>query len=498
MKGTLMTLGKLSMTGRSYSAGAHQFKGGYSAWHHFNTSVAPNLPAGNVQLVFDTVSGVPHQPVQLNVSNRPVNQGTELSYAGVFGQDTWRVSNRLTANLGLRMDYANPFTLPSFKQQGLYGDAGFFPKVDAGTWVKLAPRLGFALDIAGDGKTVAKGSYGRYNWDFGDSFAAVYNLNNQTVTSYRWHDLNHDNLYQVGEVNLSTSTTSPDYIGVTGSTNPIINKTLKEPYTHQVSASLERQLTSNLSMRGLYVFWKTMNNYATINPLRPISAYSNPIQVRDPGPDGVTGTADDGPLVNIYDYDVAYKGSTFVAQEPVNRPAGREDYANSFEGTVTKRGSKIFSETSILFTKNHRWIVGVPQSPNDNFYPIDKTWSITYRVKASYAAPHGIQLSANDLVMSGVPGQRTYLFRGLPQLSTVNVPLETFGSEHGPIRHNLDFRVAKRVSFERCHLEASIDLLNALNGNAAWTTNYASGPTFNYATSIQPPRTARMTVVFDF
>jgi hypothetical protein len=251
-------------------------------------------------------------------------------------------------------------------------------------------------------------------------------------------------------------------------------------------------------MRGLYVFWKTVNNYATVSPLRPYSAYNIPTQVRDPGPDGVPGTSDDGPLVTIYDYDPAYRGSGFVAQEPVNRPAGREDYANSFEGTVTKRGAKLFGETSILLTKSHRWIVGVPQSPNDNFYPLDETWAATFRTKAAYSAPHGIQLSVNELVFQGVPGQRTYLFRGLPQLSTVTVPLERFGSEKGPIRQSLDFRVGKRMTFERYNLEGALDLINSLNANPAWTTNYASGPAFNYATSIQGPRTARLSVIFGF
>jgi hypothetical protein len=477
----------------SYSRGAHQLKGGYNAWHHFNTSFAPNLPDGNIQLVFDTVNGVPHQPVQINVVNRPVNQGTELSYAALFGLDTWRVSNKLTANLGLRMDYSNPFTLPSFKQQGLYGGSGFYPKIDGGAWSKLAPRVGFVLDVFANGKTVVKGSYGRYNWDFGDSFAAVYNLNNQVVTSYRWHDLNNDKLYEPGEVNLST--TGLDYISATGSTMPVINKTLKEPYTHQVSASLERQLTSDISVRGLYVFWKTMNSFATVNPLRPYSAYDVPIQVRDPGP---TGTATGGPPLTIYDYDPAYRGSAFVAQEPVNRPSGREDYANSFEGTLTKRGTKLFGEMSILLTKNHLWIVGVPQSPNDNLNPLNETWGVSFRVKAAYNAPHGIQLSMNELVLNGVPGQRTYLFRGLPQSSTASINLDTFGTEHGPIRQSLDFRVGKRMNFERYHLEGAVDVINSLNANPAWTSSYVSGPTFNYATSIQGPRTARLSLTFDF
>src|SRR5689334_3645950 len=107
---------------------------------------------------------------------------------------------------------------------------------------------------------------------------------NQVVTSYRWHDLNHDNYYQPGEVDLSGTA---DFIGATGSTMPILNKTLKEPYIHQVSASLERQLTSDISVRGLYVFWKAINNYATVNPLRPYTAFNIPTQVRDPGPDGI-------------------------------------------------------------------------------------------------------------------------------------------------------------------------------------------------------------------
>jgi hypothetical protein len=40
--------------------------------------------------------------------------------------------------------------------------------------------------------------------------------------------------------------------------------------------------------------------------------------------------------------------------------------------------------------------------------------------------------------------------------------------------------------------------LNVLNSNPSWATTYASGPTFGYITSIQPPRIARFGVAFEF
>jgi Carboxypeptidase regulatory-like domain/TonB dependent receptor len=104
--------------------------------------------------------------------------------AAVFFQDDWRVSSRLTLNLGLRYSYVTPM----HEVNGLWGNfdptKGMVQQPSGGTLYSpdhkdFSPRLGFAWDLNGKGTTVVRGGYS-INYSF---ITAVTFLNQNGFTA---------------------------------------------------------------------------------------------------------------------------------------------------------------------------------------------------------------------------------------------------------------------------------------------------------------------------
>ncbi|MBV9242408.1 MAG: TonB-dependent receptor, partial [Acidobacteria bacterium] len=136
--------------------GRHNIKFGYQYNKIFNTTDQGYINTGVVVLnygndcAFYGYTFSSSSAVGCGYIQRFGTKGSASSASNaVFVQDSWQVKNRVTLNLGLRADEEN---VPSF-------NAGF-PGIHFGWGDKLAPRLGFAWDVFGDGKTKIFGSYG--------------------------------------------------------------------------------------------------------------------------------------------------------------------------------------------------------------------------------------------------------------------------------------------------------------------------------------------------
>jgi hypothetical protein len=90
-----------------------------------------------------------------------------------YVQDNWTINKRLTLNLGLRLDKES---LPS------YNSLPGFNGISFGWGDKLAPRLGAAYDVLGNGKVKVFGSFG-YFFDI-----MKYNLPQGSFGGAYWHD----------------------------------------------------------------------------------------------------------------------------------------------------------------------------------------------------------------------------------------------------------------------------------------------------------------------
>lgn len=148
--------------------GRHNFKGGYQYNGISNTTRQGYIDTGVIVLFYGRsiasslgVSPTPGQPDcdPVRTGNQTCGSGYlqrfgtegEASSAsqGFFAQDSWQIGNRLTLNIGLRAEVED---VPSFNADN--------PGIKFGLGDKLAPRLGFALDPLGNGKTKIFGSYG--------------------------------------------------------------------------------------------------------------------------------------------------------------------------------------------------------------------------------------------------------------------------------------------------------------------------------------------------
>jgi outer membrane receptor protein involved in Fe transport len=194
----------------------------------------------------------------LPVAEPPFGRNYRYNDGAVYGQDSWKIVPRLTVNLGVRWEYygvqhnsntaldsnfvmgsgATIFDQIRNGQVQLAKNGGVFWKPQ---YHDFGPRVGFAWDVFGDGKTSLRGGFGiSYERNFGNvTFNAIQNPPNYAVISLQ-------SFVDVpGALPVFTNTAGP----LAGSgTKPLpavsqraINQNLKSAYAESWNLSVDRQ-----------------------------------------------------------------------------------------------------------------------------------------------------------------------------------------------------------------------------------------------------------------
>jgi hypothetical protein len=468
--------------------GTHDLKAGIEVTDEGRYGNAASRPyQRDYQLQYQ--SGVPYRVL---LRSAPFDTKNKMRTVSAFARDAWRVGEGLTFNVGARYERYHVYLPEQTREAGRFFAGGTYAETDVVTWNAWAPRAGLSWALDSKNRTVAKLTYGWFNFATQATYGDSYNFNALSTETYKWSDLNGNRDYDDGE--LGTFVTS------TGMLSGAINPDLKQPKTHEVTASLEHQIASNFSTRLSYVYRRETDRYQNTNVLRPYEAYSIGTTTTDPGPDGTLGTSDDGGAVTYYDYTAAYAGSSFVKNMDINT----DGYTNRYH-TVELAAQKRMSNrwqlvASAMGTHLDTWRNGIPQDPNaENFYPKSQYWEWVVKLSGSYQLPWRVQAAAMFTSQSGDTWAREVRFTtGLTRLGSLTVLVEDPAARRLPTQNIANIRLEKRQKIGPGTASFQLDVFNMFNTNVELGVTARSGASFNNITSFVPPMVARVGASYSF
>ncbi len=393
-------------------------------------------------------------------------------------QDSWNVNSRLTINAGVR---AENETVPSYKK------AADAVTIKFGFKDKIAPRLGFAYDVKGDGKWKAYGSYGHF-FDItklemprgsfgGDHWIAYY----WTLDTYDFSSIN------CGEGTTGCPGTFISQIDYRRSSNQYdavlskyfgrdmtgVDPNMKPVQGRELTAGIDHELNPTTSLKLRYVHkWlvRTIEDLGTFingeevyligNPGEAYGRIMEPLYPDFPTPKPVRKYDSielrlTRRLSNRWAGDVSYQWSRLkgnysglASADEGNRAAG---------GRTSPNVNRYFDYTIQNYDKNAKSVIGP--------LPTDRPHVV--KVQGSYDAPWGTQIGAFWSIMSGTPISTVIRYSGYPVFVNGRGDLG-----RSPMLSQLDLQAVQEFRLGRYRLALMANVDNVLD-QKTWT-NYFS------------------------
>ena len=206
---------------------------------------------------------------------------------GFFLQDDWRVTPRLTFNLGLRYEF---FGVP-FDAKGIQGTIDKVAQMNHVTrltdvsvkkggqfynddYNNFAPRFGFAWDVNGDGKTAVRGNWGMFYDRMINAVLTPVDLNTPGFSTDVRPTPNanpgSDFRYSDGLPAMPQPSTPVLSVPVTrGSTISVFNPNLRTGYVMQFGLNVQREVYRNTVVEAGYVGTRGVKLFMQLNLNQP-------------------------------------------------------------------------------------------------------------------------------------------------------------------------------------------------------------------------------------
>jgi hypothetical protein len=475
-------LGSLSYF-REGMGGSHNFKFGWEVFRQ--TATTGNFAGSYNDIVHILRNGA---ALEVFFIGNPRNSTEGLWNTGLYLTDTWRMGNKLTLNLGVRYDrYDNFLSAQRKEADRWFTEAVDFPAVkNIRIWNTVAPRFGASYNVTGDGRTVIKANWGLY---WGNPGTGSANPNGSWQKRHVWTDRNGSGVWEPGEEGRLISSSG-------GVATTSLDPNQKDDYTYDMSVWIERELIANLGLRGGFVHREEHQPRGTFNTNQPYDAFNVPTTVRDPGPDGRTGTTDDGGLINAFNLAPAFVGLPTV--NLVTNLTGSSSF-DTFEIAMNKRMSNRWSaSTSYSFTwaKDVRDILNPNSCINANADCQDETTDYSFKLNGVFELMGGLKMSPVYRFQSGNNYARTFV-------ATLNYANPTLDAEPRDANRTadvnlIDLRFDKSFTIGPGRLSPFVDIYNLLNSNAEQNITVTSGTSWLRPINIIPPRVMRLGVKYDW
>lgn len=442
----------------------------------FSTANAGTAAARTTNGLSDFLAGL---PVSMGQDTGLYAQANYFNY-GLFAQDDWRIVPNLTLNLGIRYDWQQAPTDPQQRQTNFTpgaqstafstvrvigtnrttapigmlfpGDAGvpsggaFTPKNH------VSPRVGFAWDPYGNGKTVFHGAAGLFfggisgnQWEFPSNFApyAIRNSYSKVVS------LTHP--YQGDPTEFPTGTNPYPQLQFDRSRGvasflPLtqvvaFDPNYRWPYSYQINFGFQQQFSSGFALGASYV--------GSLN--RKVPLYND---------------------INGPQFNVTAANTSGASCTDVSKACG---YANT-SATVNNRRplNSMYGLSAASPTYSNVWIIRSNQNSNYNALQVTAEQRLTHHLSARgyYTWSKTLQSNALDST-SGLNG--VFVDSNLPQL-------EYRQRSDQDRRHMMTMSLVWKPDY---FMQFNPVVRGALNGwtvTAIWTAN--SGQPFTVTTGV--------------